>query len=157
DSPAERVYEEQAAFRIDYPVWLSQLGHRNRRIAEDMALDHSTRELAARHRLSQGRISQLRREFHLDWRWFHAELCGLFARSTATINPRAATSPQPPPRDPPCTATTPTRTLPALRRIVCTASTTTCKPWRHASRTPSPLPSAPLWARRSETRSGSCL
>jgi hypothetical protein len=66
--------EEQAAFRIDYPVWLSQLGGRNRRIALDMALDHSTRELAARHRLSQGRISQLRREFHLDWRWFHGEV-----------------------------------------------------------------------------------
>ena len=66
--------EEQAAFRMDYPVWLSQLGDRNRKIAEDMALDHSTRELAARHRLSQGRISQLRREFHLDWRWFHGEL-----------------------------------------------------------------------------------
>ena len=65
--------DEQAAFRIDYPVWLSRLGGRNRRIAQDMALDHSTRELAARHRLSQGRISQLRREFHLDWRWFHGE------------------------------------------------------------------------------------
>ena len=65
--------EEQAAFRIDYPVWLSQLGGRNRRIAEDMALDHSTRELAARHKLSQGRISQLRREFHQDWRRFHGE------------------------------------------------------------------------------------
>ena len=65
---------EQAAFRIDYPVWLSRLGGRNRRIAQDMALDHSTRDLAARHRLSQGRISQLRREFHLDWRWFHGEL-----------------------------------------------------------------------------------
>jgi hypothetical protein len=38
-----------------------------------MALDHSTKELATRHRLSQGRISQLRREFHLDWRWFHGE------------------------------------------------------------------------------------
>jgi uncharacterized protein (TIGR02996 family) len=38
-----------------------------------MALDHSTRELAARHRLSQGRISQLRREFHLDWRRYHGE------------------------------------------------------------------------------------
>ena len=66
--------EEQAAFRIDYPVWLAQLGGRNRRIAQDMALDHSTRELAARHRLTQGRISQLRREFHLDWRWFHGEV-----------------------------------------------------------------------------------
>src|SRR5262249_23359605 len=66
--------DEQAASRIDYRAWLSQLGGRNRRIAEDMALDHSTQELAARHGLSQGRISQLRREFHLDWRWFHGEL-----------------------------------------------------------------------------------
>ena len=65
--------DEQAAFRIDYRVWLAQLGDRNRRIAEDMALDHSTKELATMHRLSQGRISQLRREFHLDWRRFHGE------------------------------------------------------------------------------------
>jgi hypothetical protein len=65
--------DEQAAFRIDHPVWLAQLGDRNRRIAEDMALDHSTRDLAARHRLSQGRISQLRREFHQDWRRFHGD------------------------------------------------------------------------------------
>jgi hypothetical protein len=66
--------DDQAAFRIDYPVWLSQLGDRNRRIAEDMALDHSTKELATRHRLSQGRISQLRRGLYMDWRWFHGEV-----------------------------------------------------------------------------------
>jgi hypothetical protein len=65
--------DEQAAFRIDYRVWLSQLGERNRRIAQDMALDHLTRDLSMRHKLSQGRISQLRREFHLDWRRFHGE------------------------------------------------------------------------------------
>lgn len=64
---------DQAAFRIDYPGWLSQLGGRNRRIAEDMALDLGTQELAVRHRVSPGRISQLRREFHHGWRRFCGE------------------------------------------------------------------------------------
>jgi hypothetical protein len=65
---------DQAAFRIDYPAWLTQLGHRNREMAEDMALDLGTKELAARYRVSPGRISQLRREFCLNWRRFHGEV-----------------------------------------------------------------------------------
>jgi hypothetical protein len=65
----------QAAFRIDYPAWLAQLGARNRAIAEDMALDLGTFELAERHKISAGRVSQLRRELHLDWRRFHGEPC----------------------------------------------------------------------------------
>jgi hypothetical protein len=36
---------DQAAFRIDFPVWLSQLGQRNRKIAEDMALGETTMDL----------------------------------------------------------------------------------------------------------------
>ncbi|MFO0931045.1 MAG: hypothetical protein U0736_29105 [Gemmataceae bacterium] len=64
---------DQAAFRIDYPLWLSRLGDRNRRIARDMALDLGTKELAVRHRVSPGRISQLRREFHSGWRRFCGE------------------------------------------------------------------------------------
>jgi hypothetical protein len=66
---------DQAAFRVDYPAWLAQLGQRNRRIAEDMALDHSTMELAVKHQVSPGRISQLRRELHQDWRRFQGEVC----------------------------------------------------------------------------------
>src|SRR5262249_36163093 len=62
---------EQAAFRIDSPAWLVQLGQRERAIAQDMALDHGTNELAVRHKVSPGRISQLRREFCLDWQRFH--------------------------------------------------------------------------------------
>jgi hypothetical protein len=63
----------QVAFRIDYPNWLSQLGDRNRLIAQDMTLDLGTQELASKHKVSSGRISQLRREFHLDWLRFHGE------------------------------------------------------------------------------------
>jgi hypothetical protein len=66
---------EQAAFRIDYPAWLSQLGPRDREIAQDMTLGHRTHELARKHHTSQGRISQLRRELHADWLLFHGEAC----------------------------------------------------------------------------------
>jgi hypothetical protein len=65
---------DQAAFRCDFPVWLSQLGARNRDIAQDMTLDLGTFELAAKHGTTPGRISQLRREFHADWRRFHREI-----------------------------------------------------------------------------------
>jgi hypothetical protein len=64
---------EQAAFRIDFPVWLSQLGPRNRAIAEDMTLDLGTGELADKHKISAGRVSQLRREFCKDWQRFHGD------------------------------------------------------------------------------------
>jgi hypothetical protein len=67
---------EQAAFRIDYPEWLSQLGTRNRAIAEDMAIGETTQDLANKYPISQGRISQLRRELHEDWLRFHGEADG---------------------------------------------------------------------------------
>jgi hypothetical protein len=66
---------DQAAFRLDYPNWLSQLGQRNRAVAEDMALDLGTFELAERHKISAGRVSQLRRELHADYCRFHGEHC----------------------------------------------------------------------------------
>jgi hypothetical protein len=64
---------EQAAFRIDYPAWLCQLGPRNREVAQDMALEHSTLALARLHKVTPARISQLRRQFHQDWQRFHGE------------------------------------------------------------------------------------
>jgi hypothetical protein len=66
---------DQAAFRIDYPEWLAQLGVRNRGLAQYMAKEYGTFELAERHKVSAGRISQLRRELHQDWRRFHGEVC----------------------------------------------------------------------------------
>jgi hypothetical protein len=64
---------DQAAFRIDFPAWLVQLGPRNREIAQDMACDLRTGELATKYRTTAGRISQIRRKLHLDWRRFHGE------------------------------------------------------------------------------------
>ena len=65
--------DEQAAFRIDFPAWLTQLAPRQRQIAEFLAVGNSTSEAARHFRLSWGRISQLRRELFLDWLQFHGE------------------------------------------------------------------------------------
>lgn len=63
---------ELAAFRIDFPDWLSRHTERNRRIALDLAVGNSTTEVARQHGLSLGRISQLRRQFAESWQQFHA-------------------------------------------------------------------------------------
>jgi len=64
---------EQAAFRIDFPAWLKVLTKRNRRIAEALALGHGTGEVARHFRVSESRVSQLRRELCQSWQEFHGE------------------------------------------------------------------------------------
>ena len=64
---------DQAAFRIDFPEWLGRLSSRKRRIAEALAAGESTGKVARRFGLSNGRISQLRREFENSWRSFQGE------------------------------------------------------------------------------------
>ncbi|MGE3805252.1 MAG: hypothetical protein AB7K24_11320 [Gemmataceae bacterium] len=64
---------DQAAFRQDFPRWLRRLGRRNRRVAEKMLLGERTMDLSRKFGLTQGRVSQLRREFEADWRQFHGE------------------------------------------------------------------------------------
>jgi hypothetical protein len=66
--------DQQAAFRIDYPAWLRRQTERNRRIAVDMSMGERTKDLAERYGTTQGRISQLRREFHDDWLRFTGEV-----------------------------------------------------------------------------------
>lgn len=65
---------DQVHYRTLLPPWLSSLGQRRRAIAENLMLGERTREVAARHRLSQGRISQLRSELKKDWQRFSGEL-----------------------------------------------------------------------------------
>jgi hypothetical protein len=69
---------EQVHFRIDFPAFLASLGDRNRRIAEDMMLGHRTKELADMHRITEGRVSQLRRLFMEEW--------GRFCGDDSSIN-----------------------------------------------------------------------
>jgi DNA-binding NarL/FixJ family response regulator len=64
---------DQVSFRCDFPRWLQTLSDRDRRIADLLALGHSTKATAKRFGLSEGRISQLRRQMHESWQGFHGE------------------------------------------------------------------------------------
>jgi hypothetical protein len=63
---------DQVAFRNDFPRWLDTLSNRDRRLAEDLMVGDSTQEVASRFGLSQSRVSQLRRDFQINW----ARYCG---------------------------------------------------------------------------------
>lgn len=62
---------DQVAMRIDTPEWLATLSRRLRRIAKDLAVGRSTSQLARKHGLSAGRISQIRRALVESWHRFH--------------------------------------------------------------------------------------
>jgi hypothetical protein len=68
---------ETAASRIDFPAWLRTLSKRDRRIAWKLALGEATRHVARVCRVSDARISQLRRELEQSWRAFHGELAAV--------------------------------------------------------------------------------
>jgi hypothetical protein len=59
---------EQVCFRLDFPPWRASRNERDRRVLDDLMLGERTLDVAARHALSPGRVSQLRREFLTDWR-----------------------------------------------------------------------------------------
>ena len=70
---------ETAASRIDFPAWLDTLSHRDRKIAIKLGAGEKTSVVARLFRMSQGRISQLRRELHETWLRFHGDDPGLAA------------------------------------------------------------------------------
>jgi len=53
--------------RLDFAAWLKTLPRRDRKVALDLARGNRTGEVARRYDLSDGRISQLRKEMHLSW------------------------------------------------------------------------------------------
>ena len=55
---------------IDYNDWLSRYDARKREIAEALSLGSTTGEVAQQYDVSDGRISQMRREFKRDWEKF---------------------------------------------------------------------------------------
>ena len=63
---------ELAASRIDFGAWLKKLPRRKRRIASTLAAGETTKEAAKKHRVTPGRVSQLRREFAANWDEFHS-------------------------------------------------------------------------------------
>jgi hypothetical protein len=64
---------ELAASRIDFPAWLKTLKPRDRKIARFLSLGNRTQDAARKFDVSQGRISQLRRELQESWRQFTGE------------------------------------------------------------------------------------
>ncbi len=64
---------DQVAMRIDVPAWLATLTRRLRRIAKDLAVGNSTSEVARKHHVTAGRISQIRRQLDESWHRFHGE------------------------------------------------------------------------------------
>jgi hypothetical protein len=60
--------DEQCAFRIDFPAWRATHAARDRQLLDDLMLGERTLEVAGKYGLSPGRVSQLRRQFLLDWR-----------------------------------------------------------------------------------------
>ena len=58
---------------IDYQEWLRRYGARKRKIAKALAIGETTHDVARQFGVSDGRISQMRREFMLDWNKFQGE------------------------------------------------------------------------------------
>jgi hypothetical protein len=64
---------DQVQFRIDFPAWLETLTGRERRMIRGMARNERTLDLSKQFELSPARISQMRREFQIDWKRFIGE------------------------------------------------------------------------------------
>jgi hypothetical protein len=65
--------DEQVAFRIDFPAWRLTRTDCDRRLIDDLMVGEKTQDVAHKHGLSPGRVSQLRRAFHDDWLRFVGE------------------------------------------------------------------------------------
>jgi hypothetical protein len=63
---------DQVQFRLDFPAWTRSRCQRDRRLIHDMATGERTKVLAHRFKLSEARISQLRRDFYEDYDRFTA-------------------------------------------------------------------------------------
>lgn len=61
---------DRVAFKIDLTNWLLALTALKRQIATEMITGERTGDLAQRHRVSPGRISQFRGEFLDSWEAF---------------------------------------------------------------------------------------
>jgi hypothetical protein len=64
---------DQVAAKLDVGAWLATLTKRTKRIAKDLALGCSTSEVAKKHGVTPGRISQLRRMLKESWAAFQQE------------------------------------------------------------------------------------
>ena len=64
---------ETAIVRIDFSTWMQLLPRRLRKIATFLARGETTTDAAKRFRISQGRLSQIRKELFLAWHRFQGD------------------------------------------------------------------------------------
>ena len=64
---------DAAAFRIDFPRWLTTLSLRDRRLAEELMTGERAQTAARRFALSPARVTQVRQELCANWKQFHDE------------------------------------------------------------------------------------
>jgi hypothetical protein len=65
---------DQVAARMDVSAWFTTLTKRMKEIAKDLAFGCSTSEVAKKHGVTAGRISQLRRSLEESWAAFQREV-----------------------------------------------------------------------------------
>jgi len=68
---------DTAATRIDFSSWLELLPRRLRKIAVFLGNGETTSAASQRFRLSQGRISQIRRQLYEAWHQFQGDVVGV--------------------------------------------------------------------------------
>jgi hypothetical protein len=68
---------ETAVVRIDFATWLGLLPRRLRKMAALLASGETTSAAARRFRLSEGRISQIRKQLYQAWRRFQGDQVAL--------------------------------------------------------------------------------
>ncbi len=64
---------DDAAFRIDFVVWLSRLPDKKRAVAKCLAIGEATGNVAKHCHCTPGRISQLRRELEANWQGYQLQ------------------------------------------------------------------------------------
>jgi DNA-binding NarL/FixJ family response regulator len=64
---------DQVAAKMDVGAWFATLTRRMKQIAKDLAFGCSTSEVARKHGVTPGRISQLRRSLEESWEAFQQE------------------------------------------------------------------------------------
>jgi hypothetical protein len=70
---------DQVITRMDFRAWFATLTKRTKEIARDLAFGCWTSEVARKHRVTAGRISQLRRAFESSWMAFQQEAAPVLA------------------------------------------------------------------------------
>ena len=77
---------DQVIFRMDFPSWLQTLRERDRDVVLGLCQGDRPTEIARKHGLSRGRVSQLRRELHDDWQAFQGGEAGSRGRTSVAVS-----------------------------------------------------------------------